>query len=231
MARLLSWQAQVADLSLVNGPASAGSGSNTLADGSEQSFAGDNFALQFDLSFPPSQKDRSRREYGWMLALHNGANATRYEYCDGQMKTPADVGEPEPAWSGTAWWAPGGAWSAGHGTVPVAATAVKGASIVRLANYKWGHTLEVGDCLGFIPSTYGVYWITEIVAPGSYRVTPRLRARLEQGKHRATLHPRLALRFVPGTVGFGTFNAAAATGRGARFVEVFDEYVFKYFGD
>ena len=230
MARLVAWQGRVAELTLASGPASAGSGSNTLADGSEQSFAGDNFALRFDLSFPPSQAANARREYGWMLGLHNGANATRYEYRDRTEKTPQDVGEPSAAWTGGAAWA-GGAWADGHGTVAVAANAATGESIVRLANAKWGHGLDPGDVIGFSPSCYGAYWITEVLSGGVYRVAPRLRHALDAATHRATFYPRLALRFVPGSVSYGTFNPGFAAGRGGQFVEVFDEYVTTYFGD
>lgn len=230
MARLVSWQAKVMRLTLANGPASSGSGSNTMANGSEQSFAGWNFALAFEMSFPPSEYEQARKEYNWMLGLHNGANATRYEYIDGQQKTPSDVGEAAAAWDGAS-WSTGAAWGEGHGTVALSADVAKDATIVELANTKWGHALEAQEAISFGPSYYGAHFVTEVLAAGKYRVTPPIRAALTAGTHRANLEPRLALRFIPGSVNYGTFNPAHVSDRGARFVEVFNEYVSPYFGD
>ncbi|MFP1634079.1 hypothetical protein ACLB6G_20305 [Zhengella sp. ZM62] len=231
MARLLSWQARVAQMALANGPASAGSGSNTLANGSEQTFAGFNTALAFEMTLPPSQGQRSRSEYGWLLALFNGANATRYEYLDGQRMTAAEANVPATsAWSGGGAWA-GGAWAVGYGTVALSANLAKGATTVTLENSLWGHRLNYGDAIGFGPSYWGCHFVTGVYGSGEYRVWPPIRAALTAGTHRANLQPRLALRAVPGSVSYGQFNPAYADGRSARLTEVFHEYVETYFQD
>lgn len=230
MASLTSWKPKIAELTPASGPASFGSGSNTLVTGQEQTFASPNYALKFDVVIPVAQSERSRKEHAWMTRLHGGANATRYEYCDGQQKKPVDVGEPATVtFTGGAFT--GGAFVSGHGTVPVALDAVKGATIITLGNYKWGWSLEEGDVLGFSPSVYCFHEITEVFENGTYRVEPPLRRDIAASTHRATFKPRLALKFVPGTINYGSFKPRYSSDRSAQFVEVFDEYVETYFGD
>lgn len=231
MARLIEWVPRVASIALVNGPASSGSGSNTLADGSEQSFSGAHFALSFDMAFAPASNARARAEHGWLLAMQNGANAAKYEYLDQMRKTPAELGEPsQAAWASPGAWSSGGAWGGGSGTVALTEDAELGATTVALADSKWGHALETGDCIGFT-SYYGAHWVTEIIAEGTYRITPPLRNDLTVSRNRVHMTPRLALRQAPGSASYGTFNPAYSDGRGGRFIEVFDEYISTYFRD
>lgn len=222
MARLLDWQARVAKLTPVSGPASAGSGSNTLANGSEQTFAGFNSAWVFDMAFPPSQGQQARREYGWMIALHNGANAARYQYVDGERMTPVEAGLPASATWDCTWDC---TWETGYETVTLSAAVAKDATQVTLADELWGHSLNYGDVIGFGTAYFGAHVVTEVISAGTYRVWPPIRKALTTSEHRANLEPTLALRFKPNSVNYGDFMPAYATGRGGQFIEVFDEYI------
>lgn len=230
MARLLSWETRVATLVPLNGPASLNSGSNAMVDGGEQSFASASYALRFEMAFPAAQYRLSRRESAWLDALHNGANATRYEYVDGQQKKPVEVGEPA-AVTFTGGSFTGGTFVSGHGTVPLGLDVAKGSTIITLGNYKWGWSLDEGDVIGFSPSYYGAHKVTEVFNNGTYRIVPPLRRALQASLHRATFKPRLALKATSGSVNYGVFNPAYSSDRSAQFVEVFDEYVATYFGD
>ncbi len=68
-------------------------------------------------------------------------------------------------------------------------------TLVTLANEFWGHGLDVGDYIGFMPQHFGMYVVTQIVATGQYRIWPKLRKALVTSDY-ATLSPTLAMRMM-----------------------------------
>ena len=160
--------------------------------------------------------------------MGNGANATRWELYNPEIRTPEEAGTIGETWVDGVWDEP---WNHGTGTVEIASNAAKGQTQVSLTTARWGHDLLPGDWLGFIPSIFSAHVITEVVAPGTYRIEPPLRAAIEAGVHSAILTPRLALRAIPQTPNYGTFNPAFASGRSVQLIEAFDEYIITNYED
>lgn len=227
MPRVISYPTKMSKLKLLE--AEAASGSNTLGDGREQTFSGATFALKFEMEFPPSSGASSRKERSWLRALLNGANATRWQYSDGQRPTQAELGvDGETAWTSTDGWEDGVSWgSDDYGFVNVAAASAIRTTIITLADEGWGRALVGGEVIGFVPSHYGAYEITEVRGNGEYRISPPLRKALTTDDY-ATMRPVMLLRPVPNTVSYGTFNPAYVSERKAQFVEVFDEYKINF---
>lgn len=110
-----------------------------------------------------------------------------------------------------------------------AAPAAVGDTIVKLQNNVWGHALGVGDWFGFAPYHFGVYMVTEVLAPGTYRVWPPLRKAVVDGY--VTRRPVMAMRLESeqsASVDRGLDWADAAT---MTLVEVLDPDVAQYFND
>lgn len=229
----------------VSGPNARNSGSTTAMDGTEQTFDayGDVVALQFSLNI---KKDRGARRLSGMLTALKSGNAMRLRFFDPDMISPAEAGLAVGA--GKRWpdlaqqdWSNGEAWSNGEGwhtsaeVVPVAAATALDGGIVQIEDEHWGHSLGLGDRLGFLPFHFGLYTITEVIVPGTYRMWPRLRKALaytgdpDEGSF-ATLFPTIVMRpamsVMPPARGLAFAEAASVT-----MVEVPDYYVRDYYED
>jgi len=241
MPRLISPPcATIASVEWLNGPNSRNSGSNTSVDGTEQTFDayGDVVAVRID--FDPVRDRRARRERGMLLALQGG-NALRLTYLDRDMPLPAEAGVDVPAstrwrdlprlnWSNGLPWSNGKGWKTSAPVVEVAASSTFDTGIVSLANTFWGHSLGMGDHLGFFPFHFGIYTVTEVLDNGRYRVWPRLRKALTTSDY-ATLHPVVVVR--PAGKQDATWRRARHPGlmtdAGITCVEVPDYYVRDYY--
>lgn len=240
MARLLTWpdfgNAGIVKVTPVNGPSARNSGSNTAADGSEQTFSGigDRWAFTFDLV---SQRGADARRTRGLLnsGLASGVNATRWTVVDPDRMSLMEAGlsgnSSSVEWANGAPWSNGRKWGISYPVVAVAETAAADDRIVWLADSFWGHSLGIGDWFGFFPFSLGLYEVSEVIEPGRYRIWPPLRTALTAGTHYATLTPTLALRLTgPGATRLSR-GLTHTEGQGADLVEVVDAHVRAYFAD
>lgn len=234
MARLLSWpiDLRIVRVERLKGPRSINSGSTEALDGGEQSFSSPFGALSLQITFQPLQGQIARRHRGWITALHGGANATRFTYVDADRMSPEEagiVGDHGPQrWSNGQPWSNGQWWSPSYPTVNVAAATLLGGTTVTLDSAFWGHTLDMGDLIGFAPFHFGMYEVTEVLAPGQYRIWPPLRKAVSATDF-CTLSPTLALRLVGIDGASVSREQPAAQGLTATFIETFDYDVRQYF--
>lgn len=109
------------------------------------------------------------------------------------------------------------------------AAAALGATQVVLSNLTWGYQLGVGDWFGFYPYHFGVYMVTEVLKPGTYRIWPPLRKAVVDGY--ATRRPVMAMR-IESEDGAGFARSVdAAEGATMTLIEVTDPDVADYFND
>ena len=155
----------------------------------------------------------ARRYRGWITSLHGGANATRVPFCDwdGLSKQQRGVsGDLAQNWSNGEPWSNGQPWRGYAPLVAVSAAASLDDDTISLADTSWGHSLDVGDQIGFCPLHFGVYMVTEVIDDGEYRIWPPLRKALATTDF-ATLRPTMAMRLES--------EDAASANRGAAFIE------------
>lgn len=219
----------ISSVSLVNGPASRGSGTNTAMDGTEQTFSTFGQLPAFQLNFSPRQAKAARRQRGFMAALQNGANALRFKLPDPDRLSVANSrgARTEPhGWANGVQWQ-GTNWAPSRPLVDVQRNASQGTDVVRLANRYWGRILEPGDWIGFGPLHFGAYMITETEGFGYYRIFPRLRKAITFNDF-ATLMPVVIGRPAPG---FPIFQRGPGVTQGGTLtlVEVPDHDVREYF--
>ena len=170
--------------------------------------------------------------------MHGGANATRVPFCDwdglslAQMGVAATIDEWRAGqpWANGEPWSNGKNWGSSPPIVAVAANASRDATQISLAGTSWGHGLDYGDLIGFQPFHLGMYMITEVIVPGTYRVWPPLRKAITTDDH-ATLRPTLAMRMESEDAGSAPRDAFAITGASVTLFEVFDYDVRAYFTD
>lgn len=235
MARLLSYPVGlgITDLKMLSGPQAVGSGMSQSLSGSEQTFGSPFGAVKFSLTFQPMQGRLERHHRGWITALNGGANATRYTFIDGARRSPDEAAISGPfegqAWSNGLPWSNGKNWGASYPSVAVAGLVALGGTVVPLSPEFWGHDLDIGDYVGFFPLYFGMHIVTEVLAPGRYRVWPPLRKALTTSDF-CTLTPTLAVKLTGGDVATLGRDASAASGLTAEFTEVFDYDVKSYFG-
>jgi hypothetical protein len=248
MARLVSPPAglPITSIEPLAGPRAVGGGASQSIGNFVQTFASPFNLWRFQFSFAPMKDAAFRRYRGWITSLNGGANATRWEFNDPDIMSFADAdvvatdeqlrrGMP---WSnGQPWLAPGqdpwfntGNWSISRPIVPVAAGAAREDTIIRLGPVFWGHSLGVGDDLGFLPFHLGLYTVTEVIAPGTYRIWPDLRKAIGPDDF-ATLEPSLALRLESESAANAGRGLSSADGLTATFVETLDYDVRDYFAD
>lgn len=220
----------------LSGPRAVSAGATQSIGNFVQTF-GSPFGLwRFRFSFPAMHKSLFRRYRGWITALHGGANATRWSFFDPDMISFQEAGVEASnfeiatgkPWSNGQPWSNGENWKTSRPNVAIASAAARDATVVSLAFQWWGHRLGVGDYLGFFPFHFGMYEITEVVAPGQYRIWPPLRKAIGTSDF-ATLSPVLALRLESedaATAGRGLVVADDLT---ATFVETFDYDVRQWF--
>lgn len=244
MARLLTWNDALGlnALKVVEGPNVRNSGSNTATDGSEQTFEGIGSRWAFRLGLTIKQGRAARVQRGILDALMGGANAMRFTVIDPDMMTPTEAGLAVPEWCdwndlpGQPWsngmsWENGQYWKPSPPVVRVAAAAGADDGIVRLEDEFWGHSLGMGDRIGFFPFHFGVYQVTEVIEPGVYRVKYRLRKAIEAGDY-CTLMPVIVLRPLSKTAALSPARVPAHTeATSVTLVEVIDSYVRRDFTD
>lgn len=235
MARLLSWPAGlgITNLEVLRGPQAVGSGKSQSLNGTEQTFGSPFGAIQLRVTFQPMQGRLERHHRGWITALHAGANATRFTFIDGARRGPDEAAISGPfegqAWSNGMAWSNGRNWGASYPPVPVDAPTALGGTVITLSPDFWGHDLDIGDYVGFFPLYFGMHTVTEVLAPGRYRVWPPLRKALTT-TDLCTLTPTLAVKLTGGEAATLGRDASAASGLTAEFTEVFDYDVRTYFG-
>lgn len=199
---------------------------------------------RWQFSFPPIRGQMFRRYRGWITALHGGANATRVPFCDwdgmklSQMGVNADpftwqAGQP---WGNGQPWDNGKNWKLTPPTVYVSASANKGDDVISLQSDYWGRALGMGDLIGFYPSHFGMYMVTDVIDAGTYRIWPPLRKDVEYSADpilcdSATLEPTLAMRLESEDAANAPRSAAFAEGLSVTFVEVPDYTVKTWFTD
>lgn len=229
MARLVEWPTPIGVTSVewLSGPMARNSGSTTAMDGSEQTFSGIGDVLAFRYRLPPLRGTRARRERGFFLGMHQGANAALVTLVVGDDLTPAEAGLSGPLvnqpWSNGENWSNGRSWKASYPVVGLASTVGLDEGIVRIQDAHWGHNLGLGDPLGFFPFYLGAHFVTEVVDDGEYRVWPPLRADLT-ANHYATLSPRLAMKTRPGGTAMSR-GPSHTEDMSIDLIEVFDYYV------
>lgn len=220
MARLLTLPAGIGikSLDVVDDPNTRNSGSQTAQDGIEQTFDGIGQVWAFHLGLTISQGLLARRMRGTLDALLGGANAIRVKLDDPDVMTPAEAGivgeliENTPweiaqvigdqggvPWSNGMPWSNGLNWQASYPTVKVAESASADTTIIKLQDEFWGHSLGMGDRFGFCPFHFGMYEVTQVIAPGTYRVKYSLRKAITFSAtpalcDRATLFPTIVVR-------------------------------------
>ncbi len=238
MARLLNWPIGLGIRAWqpLSGPRAVGAGSSTSIGGLTQTVASPFGGWAYGFTFPVCKDQAARRLRGWVTGMHGGANATRVPFYDADGLTFGEAGVSYSAslirfgnsWANGEVWANGAGWAASLPTVAVSLSAAKGATVVSLGAAFWGHSLGDGDFFGFCPLHLGKYTVTEVIAPGVYRIWPPLRKAITPSD-RATLNPVLAMRM--------TGEDAASLSRGlghmeettVTLFEVFDDDVRDYF--
>lgn len=238
MARLLSWPLGLRPnfREPLSGPRTINAGASTSIGNFTQSF-GSPFGLwRWRFQFPPIRGGLFRRYRGWVTALHGGANATRVQWCEwdqmsfaerGMVTDSAEWRAGQP-WSNGQPWGNGRNWDMSNPNVAVAAPSALGSSEIQLGAAYWGHNLDMGDMLGFMPFHLGWYMVTERIEAGRYRIWPPLRKALTPADF-ATLNPVAAMRLEGEEGANAPREAAFATGLSITLVEVFDYDVRDYF--
>lgn len=240
MARLLDWPLGlgISDFQWLSGPRAINATTTETIQGVTQTVASPFGAWSFQVTFPPLWGAKSRRHRGWIGALQGGANATRFTLIDGDRMRPAEAGVQISKsarasfvpWGNGARWSNGAQWSGSYPMVPVVAAAALGASQISLMDSLWGHKLDIGDFVGFMPFHFGLYQITEVIDLGMYRIWPTLRAPLTVDSF-ATLKPVMAVRLMGEGAAQVQRDAQAAQNQTASFIEVLDYDVRDYFAD
>jgi hypothetical protein len=243
MPRLLTISGlTIQSIAWMAGPNARNSGSSTSMDGTEQTFdsVGDVVSLQLDMD--PKRAGPARRERGFLTGLPGG-NAFRFTFLDRDMMSPAEAGMdvsararwetlPRVNWSNGQPWSNGMGWRASPPIVSVAAASAYDSGIVYLADEFWGHSLGVGDHIGFFPFSLGIYTVTQVLDEGEYRVWPRLRTALTTDGigRRCTLRPTIVMRPVSKEVAqWSRARFQSQSGASIPCVEVVDPYVRQYF--
>lgn len=235
MARLLNWPVGLKTIARepLSGPRVVSGGSTTSIDNFSQTFAAPFGLWRFRFSLPPMRGELARRYRGWITALHGGANATRVTLCDwdGLSKAQRGIsGELNQPWSNGAPWSNGQPW---HDYAPIVAVTAPSAldeDVVHLADTAWGHALDFGDQLGFSPFHLGLYMVTEVFQPGTYRIWPPLRKAITTDDF-ATLKPVLAMRLESEDAATAARGAAFIGNATVTMVEVHDYDVRDYWTD
>ncbi|MGP9819174.1 hypothetical protein ACTZWW_04085 [Salinarimonas sp. NSM] len=203
MPRLLDWPVGLGIVSEeeLSGPRAIGAGSNEAVSGFVQTFSTMNGLWQFRLGLPRLWGDALRAYRGMATGLHAGANAVRVSFADVDRLSYARAGltlTPDEEFGGITWssgarWSNGLRWSLDMPPVPLATPAPLGATSIELRDVFAGHRLDMGARIGFGPVYFGMHVVTEVFAPGVYRIWPGLRKALTTDDF-ATFRPIVAMR-------------------------------------
>lgn len=240
MARLLSWPIGLAIVGYqpLTGPRTQGAAATESIQGFVQTVASVYGAWRYTFSLRSMRGALARRHRGLTTGLHGGANAVRVPFCDpdimsweesGVDATTAEV-KTGTTWSNGMSWENDVNWAAGRPWATIAVDAALGASIVVLEDEYWGHSLQVGDWIGFVPEHFGKYDVTEVIEPGRYRIWPPLRKAITTDDW-ACLSPVMAMRPESEAAALPNRGQFMADGNTLTLVEVQDEYVREYFLD
>ncbi|WP_368517486.1 hypothetical protein [Rhizobium sp.] len=240
MARLLDWPQGLRwnAWKPLSGPQSIGAGANTSIGDVTQSVASPFGARYLQFSFPPMRGALARRARGLVTALHMGANAVRVRPGDWDGMSMAEAGmtittqqkQDGIPWANEMAWSNGQNWRPTKPNVAITVAAARDATIISLSGQFWGHRLGMGDYFGFFPFHFGLYEVTEVVAPGTYRIWPPLRKAVTPSDF-ATLYPVLAMRLLSNNLPDANRSAAFLEGLTISLFEVFDYDVRDYFAD
>jgi len=220
----------------LSGPRTVGAGANQSIGGFVQTFGAPFGLWRFRFTFHAMRGAEFRRYRGWITALHGGANATRWSFCDpdkithqeaGVNATDREVRDGQP-WSNGMPWSNGENWGTSRPQVPLAARAALGDTIIQLGDVFWGHSLLGGEYIGFFPLHLGLYIITEVIEPGTYRIWPSLRKAVTVDDF-CTLDPTLAMRLETEESATADRSLQVAEGASVTMVEVLDYDVRDYF--
>jgi hypothetical protein len=222
----------------LSGPESVGAADSTSIGNVTQSVSSPFGARYFQFSFPPLRGANARRARGLVTALHKGANAVRVKICDWDGMSFADAGmqisEQQKQggifWSNGMPWGSGGSWKPTKPNVAVLESATKDATIIRLDDAFWGHSLGMGDWIGFFPLHFGMYEITEDIGGGRYRIWPPLRKAISPDDY-ATMYPTMAMRLLSSNLPDADRGPAFLEGLTMSLFEVFDYDAREYFAD
>lgn len=197
MPRIVDYPLTLKATSLVmhRGPMDRASGQTTAVDGTEQGYSAVGDLLGIEITLPPARGGEARRQRGLITAMQQGGNAVKINLYDPDRLTKSDLGlvDTPQTWSNGLPWSSGAGWDSGLPAVAIQTASAKDTSIVYLSSSQWGHSLGLGDWVGFFPFHFGAYMVTEVIAAGTYRVWPRLRKALATTSY-ATLYPVVVMR-------------------------------------
>lgn len=228
MGRLLDWPVGVGIVGRtpLAGPRAIGASSSESLAGYVQTVAGVFGVWQWQLRLNAMRGETFRRYRGLVAALHGGSNAVRVPFYD--PDGPYTL--IQETWSDGGLWSGGQSWEGVADWVAVGAAAALGDTEIRLADTGWGHALGVGDYLGLLPLHFGLYVVTEVRAPGVYRVWPPLRKALTTDDY-AHLWPVMVMR-LQGEDGAGSGRGLETSdGASMTLIEVPHDVVVDYFAD
>lgn len=220
----------------LTGPRAVGASSTQSLTGFSQTTASPFGTWRWRFGFPRLKGQLFRRYRGMVTALHGGANAVRVSFCDwdglsyaqrGIITTPLDRRRGVPWGNGEA-WSNGLNWSCGDPLATVAASAAVGDTLISLTGDAWGHRLDIGDWIGFLPFATGLYMVTDVIDDGEYRIWPPLRTALTTDS-RVTLKPTMVMRLEGEDAATAGRGPASAEGVSITLVEVPDYDVRDYF--
>lgn len=241
MARLLSWPNGLRTnmREPLSGPRTIGASQTQSISGFLQTTASPFGLWRWRFGFPSLMRGQIFRRYrGLVTALHGGANAVAVPFCDWDGLTRSQMGvaatdqewrDGQP-WSNVQPWSNGQNWGSTPPVVAVSAAMSKGGTVVSLDSAFWGDGLDIGDMFGFFPFHLGKYMVTEVLAPGRYRVWPPLRKDISPDDF-ATLRPVIAMRLEGEEAATAARDAAFGINLSMTLVEVLDYDVRKYFAD
>ncbi|WP_395623428.1 hypothetical protein [Sphingomonas daechungensis] len=158
---------------------------------------------QWQFTFAPTVYADARAYRGFITAMHSGSNAARIPFRDPDLRfedmgltySREDRRKGFP-WSDGEYWSDGFGWSPNFGFVSVRRAAAKEDTVVALVNETWCRRLNVGDRIGFGPSHFGLYEITEVYPDDGFRIWPPLRKALTTDSY-ATLEPTMVMKLSP----------------------------------
>lgn len=240
MPRLLNWPSGLVPSAQepLSGPSSVSAGGQSSVTGFQQTVSSPFGLWIWSMDFHP-MRDRQFREFrGWMAALQNGANATRWSihdpdrmsFRDSGVDTPqrANSALPRVNWSNNLPWSNGIGWTVGRPWVQVGSALPKGATTMQLPDVLWGRKLGMGEMFGFAPLHFGLYIVTRADLDGVVQFWPPLRTAVLPTSF-ATLDPTIVVRLVPGSAGGLKRDVEVARGMSATFIEVEHEDVARFY--
>ena len=232
MARLLTQpNVGITEQEAESGPETVGATSSSSIANFTQTVSSPYGAWMWKFTFVAHRGEAARELRGWAVALHGGANATRWNFVDPDRATASELGlSGTPSFSNGMKFSNGRGFSQAPNAIPLASASAKDATTVTLSDYLFGHDLPFGSYISFFPSHFGLYVVTQELGNGQYRIWPPLRKAVAAGDY-VTLFPTLAMRPKSKDAIKITRELNVVTGATAEMVEVFDYDIRSYFTD